>query len=134
MAQLLDLIVLEKPTVQLLFNYIPKQLKEAKEIYNLCSTATQDHIYFDLFGKSIHEFLALTSLCHTLIGNEGGAVNMAKALDIPTFIIFNPALNKQNWFGEEETNNNVALHLADYIEYQKLPNTPLVALHLTSEQ
>lgn len=118
MAQLLDVIVLEKPSVQLLFNYIPKQLKEAKEIYNLCSESTQKHIYFDLFGKSIREFLALTSLCHALIGNEGGAVNMAKALNIPTFIIFNPALNKQNWFGDEENNNNVAVHIADYIEYQ----------------
>ena len=118
MAKLLDTIVLEKSNVQLLFNYIPKQLKEAKEIYNLCSKSTQDHIYFQLFGKSIREFLALTSLCHTLIGNEGGAVNMAKALDIPTFIIFNPALNKMNWFGGKETNNNVAVHLSDYIEFQ----------------
>ena len=118
MAQLLDTIVLEKPTVQLLFNYIPKQLKEAKEIYDMCSKSTQDHIYFELFGKSIREFLALTSLCHTLIGNEGGAINMAKALNIPTFIIFNPALNKLNWFGDEETNNNVAVHLADYLDYQ----------------
>lgn len=118
MAQLLDTIVSEKPSVQLLFNYIPKQLKEAKEIYDLCLQSTQERIYFDLFGKSIREFLALTSLCDTLIGNEGGAVNMAKALNIPTFIIFNPALNKQNWFGDEETNNNVAVHLADYIDYQ----------------
>ncbi|MFT4697267.1 MAG: heptosyltransferase-2 [Flavobacteriaceae bacterium] len=119
MAQLLETIVLEKPNVQLLFNYIPKQLKEAKEIYNLCSKETQDHIYFDLFGKSIRAFLGLTCLCHALIGNEGGAVNMAKALNIPTFIIFNPALNKLNWFGDEESNNNVAVHLADYIEYHE---------------
>ena len=119
MAQLLDTIVKEKPKVQLLFNYIPKQLKEAKEIYNLCAKETQKYIYFELFGKSIREFLALTSLCHALIGNEGGAVNMAKALSIPTFIIFNPALNKQNWFGDEENNNNVAVHIADFIAYQE---------------
>ena len=119
MAQLLDTIVKEKPKVQLLFNYIPKQLKEAKEIYNLCAKETQKYIYFELFGKSIREFLALTSLCHALIGNEGGAVNMAKALNIPTFIIFNPALNKQNWFGDEDNNNNVAVHIADFIAYQE---------------
>lgn len=118
MAQLLDTIVSEKPNAQLLFNYIPKQLEEAKEIYDLCSKPTQDQIYLALFGKSIREFLALTSLCHALIGNEGGATNMAKALGIPTFIIFNPALNKLNWFGHEESNNNVAVHLADYFEYQ----------------
>lgn len=118
MAQLLDTIVSKKPNAQLLFNYIPKQLKEAEEIFSLCAKETQDHIYFELFGKSIREFLALTSLCHALIGNEGGAVNMAKALNIPTFIIFNPALNKQNWFGDEENDNNVAVHIADYIEYK----------------
>lgn len=118
MAQLLDTIVSEKPKVQLLFNYIPKQLKEAKEIYDLCSKSTQERIFFDLFGKSIRAFLALTSLCDSLIGNEGGAVNMAKALNIPTFIIFNPALNKQNWFGDEENDNNVAVHVADFIDYK----------------
>ncbi len=118
MAQLLDQVVLEKPTAQLLFNYIPKQLSEAKEIFDLCSEVTQKQIFFSLFGKSIREFIALTYHCNALIGNEGGAVNMAKAIQIPTFIIFNPSLNKANWFGDSETIDNDAVHLSDFIKYE----------------
>lgn len=129
MSQLLDDIISIKPDAQLLFNYIPNQIKKAKEIYSLCSEITRKGIYFDLYGKSLREYLALTSFCHSLIGNEGGAVNMAKALQIPTFIIFNPALNKLNWFGETESDKHVAVHLSDFIpyseeDYQKAKKNP----------
>jgi len=118
MAKLLDKMVIEQPEAQILFNYIPNQSKEAQEIFDACSTITQKQIYFSLYGKNLREFLALTSQCHALIGNEGGAVNMAKALGIPTFIIFSPSLNKANWFGETENDQNVAVHLSDYIPYE----------------
>ncbi len=117
MAQLLDAIVEEKGDAQLLFNYIPKQEKEAREIYNLTKPNTQQQIFFDLFGKSLREFLALTAHCGAMIGNEGGAVNMAKALNIPTFIIFSPHLNKANWFGEVETGDHQAVHMSDFIDH-----------------
>ncbi|MGV6828735.1 MAG: glycosyltransferase family 9 protein [Flavobacteriales bacterium] len=114
MASLLDTIIKEKKEAQLLFNYIPNQTQQAKEILNFCKPETQKHIYFDLFGKNLREFLALTYHCHALIGNEGGAINMAKALHKPTFIIFNPALNKANWFGDSENTKNMAVHLSDF--------------------
>lgn len=117
MAQLLDQLILFKPKAQLLFNYIPKQTKEAQEIYNHCLTETQKHIHFNVFGKSLREFLALTYHCNALIGNEGGANNMAKALDVPTFTIFSPYLNKKNWFGENETHKHVAVHISDFVPY-----------------
>jgi heptosyltransferase-2 len=117
MAQLLDSIVKTKPTAQLLFNYIPKQKEDAQSIYDHCSSETQQQIFFNVFGKSLREFLAITSHCDALIGNEGGANNMAKALNIPTFTIFSPYLNKQNWFGENENDTNVAVHLLDTINY-----------------
>lgn len=120
MAQLLDHIVNEKPNAQLLFNYIPKQIKEATEILNLCSDKTKKQVFFNLFGKSLRDFLSLTLYCDALIGNEGGAVNMAKALEKPTFIIFNPSLNKLNWFGEKETNTNCAVHISDFIEFESV--------------
>lgn len=117
MAQLLNHIVKINPDSQLLFNYIPKQKDAAKGIYDLCTPESQQHILFEVFGKSLREFLAITSHCNALIGNEGGANNMAKALNIPTFAIFSPYLNKRNWFGDLENNQNVAVHLSDYIEY-----------------
>jgi heptosyltransferase-2 len=119
MAKVLDSIVNQKPEAQLLFNYIPKQKVEAKEIFNLCKKQTQDRIFIDLYGKNLREFIALTSHCDALIGNEGGAVNMAKAIDIPTFIIFSPHLTKENWFFGSDTKNNVAVHLSDFIAHSK---------------
>src|SRR5699024_1860888 len=65
-------------------------------------------------GKGLREFFALTRHCTAVIGNEGGANNMAKALDIPTFTIFSPMLKKKNWFGADETPPHMAVHLADY--------------------
>ncbi len=115
MAELLDSIVAKQPNAQLLFNYIPKQLPQAKVIYDLTSGTTQQQIFLDIYGKSLREFMALTPLCNALIGNEGGAVNMAKALNIPTFIIFSPYLNKKNWFAEQKESNHVAVHLADFV-------------------
>lgn len=113
MANIIETIVIEQPEAQLLFNYIPKQEKEAKTIYNLCNKQTQQRIYFNVFGKSLRAFLAITSHCHALIGNEGGAINMAKALNIKTFAIYSPWIDKASW-NLFEDKNNVSVHLKDY--------------------
>lgn len=113
LAEILDRIIAQTDA-NLLFNYIPSQKKDIEEIYQLCQPETKEHIHFDIYGKSLREFLALTSHCDALIGNEGGAVNMAKALDIPTFAIFSPPLNKENWNIYEDGEKNVSVHLKDY--------------------
>ena len=117
MASLLDAVVETNPNAQILFNYIPKQKEKAQEIYDGCAPLTQKQIYFDIFGKSLRDFLALNACCDATIGNEGGANNMAKALNIPTFTIFSPYLNKKNWFGELEEDKHTAVHLSDYMDY-----------------
>ena len=86
MAKVIDEIA-ENKSVQILFNYIPNQKNTALELYNLCQLETQEQIFFDIYAKSLREFMGLTSQCAALIGNEGGAINMAKALNIPTFTI-----------------------------------------------
>ena len=113
MAILLDEIA-KRTKAGFLFNYIPKQKKEVEEIYNLCAPNTQERIHLDVFGKSLREFLALTAHCHALIGNEGGAINMAKALDIPSFSIFSPQIKKENWSLYEDGIRNVSVHLNDF--------------------
>ncbi|MEC3907612.1 glycosyltransferase family 9 protein [Tamlana sp. 2201CG12-4] len=113
MATLIDSIVLEKAECQILFNYIPKQGKEAKAIYELCKPETQKHIFFDVFGENLREFLAITYHCNALIGNEGGAINMAKALNIKTFSVFSPWIDKTTW-NLFENKNNVSVHLKDF--------------------
>lgn len=112
MAQTLDLIV-DRAAPQLLFNYMPSQQEEAKELYKLCSPETQKHIFYDVYGKSLREFMAITSQCNALIGNEGGAVNTAKALNIPTFAIFSPWIKREAWTVYED-HLNAVVHLADY--------------------
>jgi len=112
MAKLIDIIV-EETNAQILFNYIPKQIEDAKAIYNHCTEQSQNHIFMDVFGKNLRGFLALTSYCNALIGNEGGAINMAKALSIPTFSIFSPWIDKNTWSIFED-DYNVSVHLKDY--------------------
>ena len=112
MAKILDYLV-EHSRAQLLFNYIPRQKREAEDFFRLCSETTRQKIFFDVFGKNLREFLALTSQCDALIGNEGGAVNMAKALNIPTFAVYSPHITKKVWASYKGKNHR-AVHLADF--------------------
>jgi len=111
MAELLDYAV-QTTDANLLFNYIPKQKEEAQKIFDLCKPETQKRIYFDLYANDLRSFLGLLSQCDALIGNEGGSVNMAKALFIPTFSLFSPSVDKETWqiFEDEK---NVSIHLKD---------------------
>ncbi|MDD7885003.1 glycosyltransferase family 9 protein [Flavivirga sp. 57AJ16] len=112
MAEVIDTIVKET-SGQILFNYIPKQETEAKTIFDLCKPETQKNIYFHVFGKRLRAFLAITYHCDALIGNEGGAINMAKALNIKTFAIYSPWIDKATW-NLFENNNNASVHLKDF--------------------
>lgn len=112
MAQLIDAIV-SNTKAQILFNYIPSQEHKAKALLNLCKVDTKKHVYFNVFGKDLREFLAITKHCNALIGNEGGAVNMAKALNIPTFSIYSPWILKEAWNMFEDGKIHVSVHLND---------------------
>ncbi|MFV8224612.1 glycosyltransferase family 9 protein [Christiangramia aquimixticola] len=113
MAKLLDQIA-ERTNAQLIFNYIPSQRTEIDELMGFCKPETRNNIHLNVYGTSLRQFLGLVSHCDALIGNEGGAVNMAKALDIPNFAIFSPALDKANWNMYEDGKRYVSVHLKDY--------------------
>lgn len=113
MAEILNYIAEYEP-IQILLNYIPNQIEDVNAIFNLCKPETQKQIVLNFYAKSLREFLAVTSHCQAVIGNEGGAINMAKALNIPTFAIFSPALNKENWNMFEDGDKAVSIHLKDY--------------------
>ena len=107
---------------QLLFNYMPSQQKEAEVIFHLLSQHSLQQSYFKVYGKGLREFMGLLSQCDMLVGNEGGAVNMAKALDVPTFTLFSPWINKKAWNLFEDGKRNVSVHLSDFESeaYEKL--------------
>lgn len=112
MAEVLNNIAESKIDI-ILFNYMPSQLKEAEELLLLCSEFARKKIRFDIYAKSLRDFIVLLSFCEALIGNEGGTVNMAKAIGIPTYSIFAPQISKDNWdlFSSE---NNISVHLKDF--------------------
>ncbi|NNK73675.1 MAG: glycosyltransferase family 9 protein [Flavobacteriaceae bacterium] len=112
MASVIDHIV-EITGGAILLNYIPNQAPDIEKLIKLCSPSTRGKIIPELYGKSLRNFLALTSFCTALIGNEGGAVNMAKALSIPTFTIFSPWIDKLTW-SIFEGDDHVSVHLIDF--------------------
>ncbi|WBL21411.1 glycosyltransferase family 9 protein [Zunongwangia sp. HRR-M8] len=113
LAKLLDQIAAKEKTA-ILFNYIPSQKEQISTLIGYCNAQTKHKIYLEIYGKSLREFLALTSFCDAIIGNEGGAINMAKALNVPSFAIFSPPLNKANWNIYEDGKQNVSVHLKDF--------------------
>ncbi|KOS08444.1 hypothetical protein AM493_20325 [Flavobacterium akiainvivens] len=113
MAATIDLVA-QNSNAELVLNYMPRQHDMAMEIYNACKPETQQRIRQDLYTSDLREFLAILSQCTALIGNEGGAVNMAKALGVPTFTVFSPWINKTSWNMLADGHTHVAVHLQDY--------------------
>lgn len=111
MAKIIDFTIL-KTNAKILFNYIPNQTEEALEVYSYCSDKSKQNIYFDLYGESLRSFIALLSLCDMVIGNEGGAINMGKAVNIPTFSLFSPSVD-EGWQLFENEKDHVSIHLKD---------------------
>lgn len=103
-----------KYDVNILFNYFESQIEDAKFIYNSCSISTKEKIHFDLFGIHLRSFISIMNQCDVIIGNDGGAINIAKALNKPAFTIFSPFVEKSIWATFEDGLNNISVHLNDF--------------------
>ncbi|SHL87737.1 glycosyltransferase family 9 protein [Flavobacterium saccharophilum] len=113
MSKVVDYVA-DNADVNILFNYFPKQIQEAKTVFNGCKPSTQEKVYFDLLGGDLRSFIGLVNKCDLIIGNDGGAINMAKALDKPSFIIFSPWIEKKIWATFEDGIHHLSVHLKDY--------------------
>jgi ADP-heptose:LPS heptosyltransferase len=113
MAKVVDTIA-DNQEVNILFNYFPKQIKDAKIVFDACKPSTQEKIYFDLLGNDLRSFIAIMNNCDLIIGNDGGAINMAKALGKPSFIIFSPWIEKKIWATLEDGVHHISVHLNDF--------------------
>lgn len=113
MAELIDEIT-KKRSCSLLLNYIPSQQPEAEELYSLCSKKAQNCINLKVFAPSLRFFLAILNSCDAIVSNEGGAVNMAKALSIPSFSIFSPWVSKAGWDTFNIDNTTISVHINDF--------------------
>ncbi|NBL65268.1 lipopolysaccharide heptosyltransferase family protein [Flavobacterium sp. NST-5] len=113
LVKLIELIA-KQENIKLLFNYMPKQFSQAKAIYDQCSQEARDKIKLEIIGENLRSFMGLMWHCKMMIGNDGGAVNMAKALNKPTFTIFSPWIQKESWSIFEDGNFHKAVHLKDF--------------------
>lgn len=100
--------------VNILFNYFPKQIEDAKIVYDACSESTRQKIYFDLLGDDLRSFIAIMNNCDMIVGNDGGAINMAKALGKASFIIFSPWIEKKIWATFEDGIHHRSVHLKEF--------------------
>lgn len=114
MTKIIDFIS-DNYNVNILFNYFPKQLEEAKIVFNSCKKSTQQNIYFDLLGSNLREYIAIMNNCDLIVGNDGGAINLAKAIDKPSFIIFSPWIEKKIWATFEDGKKHSSIHLNDIL-------------------
>jgi len=114
MASLLDELIEKMPKAQILFNYLPQQKAEAENIYRKCNYKTQSQISFDIYESSLRGFILNSANCDLYFGNEGGAANIMKALNKPTFSIHSPVIKKNYWAIYEDGERNVSVHLEDF--------------------
>jgi heptosyltransferase-2 len=112
LASLLDKLVGNFPKKKLILNAMPSQKKEVDRLISFCSEKTKSAIS-GFRPEGLREFIVTTSFCDAVIGNEGGAINMAKALDIPTFAIFSPWIDLKAW-GHQNEPLHVNIHLKVY--------------------
>jgi heptosyltransferase-2 len=114
MVEVINFIA-EQEGVKLLFNYTPAQKEKIITIYNLCSDKAKTKIEIGIIGNDLRSFMAIMELCSMHIGNDGGAINIAKALNKPTFTIFSPWIQKESWSIFEDGIFHKAVHINDFI-------------------
>ncbi|WP_294315674.1 glycosyltransferase family 9 protein [uncultured Chryseobacterium sp.] len=116
MAELLNYIAGYRPDAKILCNYLPSQKKLFEELLHLVSAETKKLIVQQFDTNDLREFAAVTSLCRCLIGNEGGATNVSKALNIPTFTIFSPHIQLSDWAWSSNPETDRFLHVSSFVE------------------
>ncbi len=109
-AKIIDFIT-ETYDVNVLFNYAPNQKNDALSIYESCKNKRK--IIIDIYEDSIRGFAQLMNKCDLLIGNEGGIIHIAKALNKPTFTVFSPYVLKDDWASFEDGKKHTSVHLLE---------------------
>ena len=112
MAKLID-TAHEKTHANIILNFMPDQKNHINELIEMVSEKTKTAISLSLTPKSLRDYMATCFHCFAVIGNEGGAINIAKGLSKPTFAVFSPLVNPNGWHTEIPF-KNMAVHLNDF--------------------
>ena len=87
--------LLERYDSQIVLYYSPNEKDFAKKFHE--ELEWDKRIISDIYTGDIRELGALLSNCDIFVGNEGGPRHLAQALDIPSFAIFSPGSNRNDW-------------------------------------
>lgn len=135
MAQLMDTA---HQTTQLPFilNYRPDQEEQIDALIDQLRPNTQKAVMKSLTPNSLRDYMATAYHCIAVVGNEGGAINIAKGLKKPTFAIFSPLIDPSGWH-TEIPNQYMAVNLKtffpnaiDYSDHRKIAKDPEKVLKL----
>ena len=106
-------LAFESTNAPIILNYIPNQKLEINRLIRMLKPKTKKAIKNSLSPNSLRDYIVTVSRCQAVIGNEGGAINIAKGLSKPTFAIFSPIIDPNGWHTEVK-NKNMAVHILDY--------------------
>lgn len=125
MAQLMD-TAFRTTNLPFILNYRPDQEGLIDLLINQLQPTTQKAIMKSLTPNSLRDYMANAYHCIAAVGNEGGAINIAKALNKPTFAVFSPLIDPSGWH-TEIPNKCMAVNLntffpnaIDYTKHRKL--------------
>jgi len=111
MALLMDYLA-KNYKLKIILNYIPNQKEKIIELIGKINPETKETIIFDKTPVSLRDFITTVSNCDAIIGNEGGAINIAKSINIPSFSIFAPQIDPDAW--NTSSSKEVAVHIKDF--------------------
>lgn len=114
LIEIINTIAANYKEALILFNYMPGQRIEINTIVSQCSPEAKKIINLDVIGHDLRSLIKIMYHCDILIGNDGGAVNIAKALNKPTFTFFSPWIDKDSWSIFEDGILHKAVHLKDF--------------------
>lgn len=115
MAKVINQIAGCSSDVKILCNYMPFQKHLFDQMFQSFPEETKNRIVKNFETKNLREFIAVTSMCKCLIGNEGGATNVSKSLGVPTFTIFSPQIQAEQWAWSSDLKIDVFVHVKDYV-------------------
>jgi heptosyltransferase-2 len=125
LAQLMDM-AFDTAKLPFILNYRPDQEGQINQLMEKLQPATRKAVFKALTPDSLRDYMATVYHCKAAVGNEGGAINIAKGFDKPTFAIFSPLIDPSGWH-TEIPNKSTAVSLKafypdaiDHLKHQKL--------------
>lgn len=91
--------IIDYSDAQIIFNFAGKERDMAMRYQT--ELGNDPHIFTNIEAKSLPDLCALLANCDFFFGNEGGPRHMAQSLDVPSYAIFPPNINKCIWLHDE---------------------------------